>query len=65
MQSAIDNRVAIVTTCRTLRIWQRGKPIEVRNAAMMAIYILLRFARGSSSPQAFAALKEKIEKLHV
>lgn len=65
MQSAIDNRAAIVATCRALRMWQHGKPIEVRNAAITAIYILLRMARGSGTPQAYAVLKEKIEKLRV
>lgn len=61
MPGAVENRTNIVATCCALRVWQHGKPLEVRHAAITTIYILLRMARGSSSPQAYAALKEKIE----
>lgn len=55
----------LIDTCRALRVWRHGKPDHIRWAAENTIYLLRSIVRGRASPELYASLREKIEKLRV
>jgi hypothetical protein len=53
----------IIATCRALRTFARGKPLDVHDAALNAVTCLRRIARGFGGPKVHAVLAENIERL--
>ena len=63
MQEPVAPQDSVVSVCRALRVWRHGQPIAIQHAATTTIYYLRQITRGCTTPQVYAALAEKIEKL--